>query len=101
MIVLSSVCVTLYAAGLRLGMTGAVKQKVNELNRKVREKKAETAVTYPAQGLSGTAAKGKPFVSSVISVKDSSGTAISGTSGTDGKFNIDVTGYTFPMLIQK
>ncbi|MBI5573821.1 MAG: 6-bladed beta-propeller [Elusimicrobia bacterium] len=34
--------VFLYAAGLRLGMTGAVKQKVKELDKKVREKKAAT-----------------------------------------------------------
>ena len=30
--------VMLYAAGLRLGMTGAVKEKVKELDEKVREK---------------------------------------------------------------
>ncbi|MBI5574289.1 MAG: hypothetical protein HY919_07045 [Elusimicrobia bacterium] len=33
------VCSVLIAAGLRLGMTGAVKQKVKELDKKVREKK--------------------------------------------------------------
>lgn len=38
------VCSVLIAAGLRFGMTGAVKQKVKELDKKVIEKKAEIAV---------------------------------------------------------
>jgi len=39
--------VFLYAAGLRLGMTGAVKQKVKELDEKVREKKAAAKLSTP------------------------------------------------------
>ncbi|MFA5779951.1 MAG: fibronectin type III domain-containing protein [Elusimicrobiota bacterium] len=38
--------VFLYAAGLRLGMTGAVKEKVKELDEKVREKKAATSASF-------------------------------------------------------
>ncbi|MEW6557573.1 MAG: fibronectin type III domain-containing protein [Elusimicrobiota bacterium] len=95
----------LYAAGFRLGMTGAVKEKVKELDKKVREKKAEPAVvtstvTYPSQGLSGTAAKGKPITSATVSVKDSAGLARTATTGTDGKYNVDVTSLTFPMLLK-
>jgi len=36
LIIMWSVCVALYAAGLRFGMTGAVKQKVKELDEKVK-----------------------------------------------------------------
>ncbi|MBI5573349.1 MAG: hypothetical protein HY919_02180 [Elusimicrobia bacterium] len=99
------VCSVLVAAGLRFGMTGAVKQKVKELDEKVREKKAVTTTTpLPAQtpqGLSGTAAKGAAIASKTVLVKDATGyLSATGTTGTDGKFNIDITSMTFPLLLK-
>jgi len=53
------VCSVLIAAGLRFGMTGAVKAKVKELDKKVREKKAATvtatlAITSIKQGVAAS-----------------------------------------------
>lgn len=45
LIVIWSVCVALSAAGLRFGMTGAIKEKVKELDVKVAESKGVTAVS--------------------------------------------------------
>ena len=85
-------------------MTGAVKSKVKELDEKVKEKKATTTTQPPTKlisgSISGTAAKGKPITSATISIKDATGVPKSGTTGTDGKFSIDVTGLTLPLLLK-
>ncbi|MEW6041312.1 MAG: fibronectin type III domain-containing protein, partial [Elusimicrobiota bacterium] len=53
-----------------------------------------------AQSISGTAAKGKPIVSAIISIKDANGTSKSATTDASGKYNADVTGLNFPLLLK-
>ncbi|MDO8733697.1 MAG: ice-binding family protein [Elusimicrobiota bacterium] len=48
------VCSVLFAAGLRFGMPGAVKQKVKELDKKVVEEKERTAADTTAPTVSST-----------------------------------------------
>lgn len=50
--------------------------------------------------LSGTAASGAPLVSVTITVKDALGSTRSGSTGTDGKYSVDVTGMTTPFLLR-
>ncbi|MEW6041553.1 MAG: hypothetical protein AB1633_08535 [Elusimicrobiota bacterium] len=92
----------IYAGGLHFGMTSAVKSKVEELDKKVKEKKAATTttVTPTAQSISGTVAKGKPIISATVTIKDSSGTSKSATTGATGKYTADVTGLNFPLLLK-
>lgn len=90
------ICGVIFAGGLHFGMPSAVKSKVKELDKKVKEKKEE-AITVQ---ISGTAAKGKPIASVTVSIKDANGSPKSGTTGTDGKFTADVTELTFPCLLK-
>ncbi|HAX61225.1 MAG TPA: hypothetical protein DCX95_01500, partial [Elusimicrobia bacterium] len=94
----------LCAAGLRLGMTGAVKEKVKELDKKVREKKAETTVQPPAtqtlQTLSGTAAKGAAIASKAVVAKSTEGYTATGTTDATGKFTVDITSMSLPVLLK-
>ena len=90
-------CSVLSAAGLRFGMTGAVKQKVKELDKKVREKKvAAAAIT-----VSGTAAAGAPIIGTVT-LKDSATpfNTKTVTIAADGKYSVDVTGLTAPFILR-
>ena len=86
-------------AGFNFGMPGAVKSKVKELDEKVRQKKAEISGST-AQSLSGTAAKGKAIASATISIKDADGLSKTATTGTDGKYTVDVKALAFPMLLK-
>lgn len=50
--------------------------------------------------LSGIAASGKPIANVTVSIKDKNGNSKTGTTGTDGKYSIDVTGMTAPFLLK-
>lgn len=50
--------------------------------------------------LSGTAAQGAAIVNATITFKDKNGSTQTATTGTDGKYSIDVTGKTAPFLLQ-
>lgn len=52
------------------------------------------------QKLSGIAAKGAAIVSVTVTVKDKNGLTKTITTGTDGKYEIDVTGMTAPFLLK-
>lgn len=52
------------------------------------------------QTLSGTAAQGAAIASATVTIKDKNGSTITGTTGTDGKYSIDVTGKTAPFLLK-
>ena len=54
----------------------------------------------PAVTLSGTAAVGAPIADADIVAKDRNGTAVNGTTGSDGTFSLDVTGLTAPFLLR-
>ncbi|MDI6794359.1 MAG: fibronectin type III domain-containing protein, partial [bacterium] len=73
--------------GFGLGLPSVIKERVKELDKQ-------------AQNIAGTAAKGAAIALKTISVKDCNGALISGTTGADGKFSINVTGLTFPMLLE-
>jgi hypothetical protein len=59
-----------------------------------------TTPTPTAQTLSGTAARGAAIASVTVTVKDANGNTATGTTGTDGKYSIDVTGMTAPFLLK-
>ncbi|TAK09091.1 MAG: hypothetical protein EPO39_03120, partial [Candidatus Manganitrophaceae bacterium] len=50
--------------------------------------------------LSGTAATGAAVANATITIKDAAGVSKSATTGTDGKYTIDVTGMTAPFLVK-
>lgn len=52
------------------------------------------------QTLSGVAAKGAAIVSVTVTVKDKNGTTKTGTTGSDGKYEVDVAGMTAPFLMR-
>lgn len=56
--------------------------------------------TATTQTLSGTAAQGAAIASATITIKDKNGSTKTVTTGTDGKYTIDVTGKTLPFLLQ-
>ena len=103
-VLILSVCIAipcLIYAGFNLGMTGAVKSQVKELDKKVAEKIAADAAAT-SQQLSGTVARGKPIASAQVVIKDANGNspATSPTTGSDGKYSINLTGLTFPLLLK-
>jgi len=95
---------SLYAAAIQFGMTGAVKQKVKDLDAKVRAKKAETKTTTTTtvvqKYLSGVAAKGNAIASTKLSFKDANGVQKSVVTGTNGTYTIDVSTLTLPIILQ-
>ena len=56
--------------------------------------------TLRSTTLSGTAATGAPIASATIKLKDANGTLTTHTTGTNGKYVIDVAGMTPPFLLQ-
>lgn len=52
------------------------------------------------QTLSGTAAQGAPIANASITIKDKNGSKIIGTTGSDGKYTMNITGKTPPFLLQ-
>lgn len=50
--------------------------------------------------ISGTAAKGAPLAGVTITLKDHNGQSLTTTTGSDGKYSLDVTGLTPPFLVQ-
>lgn len=54
----------------------------------------------PAVVVSGTAATGAAIVSGAITLKCVSGSASTATTGTDGRFTVDVTGVTLPCMLR-
>jgi hypothetical protein len=58
-----------------------------------------SAAVSASTQISGTAASGAPFASATITLKDANGVTKTATAGTDGKFTIDTTGLTAPIVI--
>jgi hypothetical protein len=58
-----------------------------------------SAVVSSSTQISGTAASGAPFASATITLKDANGVTKTATAGADGKFTIDTTGLTAPIVI--
>lgn len=56
--------------------------------------------TSTPASLTGTAATGAPLASATVTVKDSAGTSKAGSTGIDGRYSIDVTGLTPPLLVK-
>jgi len=56
--------------------------------------------TPSAQTLSGTAAEGKPIASATVTIKDKNGNTKTVTTGTDGKYQVDVTNMNVPFLLK-
>ena len=86
-----------WAAGLHLGMTGAVKSKVKELDDKVRQNVAVKKLTAI---VSGTAAGGRPIAAAAVALRDCSGKMQTGTTAADGSFSLDVAELSFPLLLR-
>ncbi|MBI5755878.1 MAG: hypothetical protein HZA12_03045 [Nitrospirae bacterium] len=59
-----------------------------------------TTPTTTTATLSGTAAKGGAIASVTVAIKDKNGSTKTGTTGTDGKYTIDITGMTGPFLLK-
>ncbi|MGO8786575.1 MAG: beta strand repeat-containing protein [Terriglobia bacterium] len=57
-------------------------------------------VTPIASSVSGTAAAGAPIVGATVNLKDSAGNSSTATSGSDGSYTLNTTGFTPPFLIQ-
>lgn len=93
-------------AGFGFGMPGAVKNRVEKLDEKVRDKKdkdkkgQDDVDDVVKKSISGTVAKGEPIVLAAVTLKDSNGSQKSTTTGNNGKYNIDVTDLTLPCMIK-
>jgi len=91
----------LYAGGLHFGLISAVKSQVNELDKAVKAKKdAQAAADFKvAHSIVGTAARGWALSSEVVTIKDSAGVSKSVRTDANGKYFLDFTGLTPPLLI--
>jgi len=74
-------------------------QTVNGANITAVNFTAVTTTTVHNQ-VSGTAAAGTPLANFAITIIDSAGHTSNATTGTDGKFVLDTTGFTPPFLLQ-
>ena len=93
--------VPLSVNALQLGMAGAVKQKVKELDAKIIAKRAADTTTIVApKSLSGVAARGKAIASAKLSFKDANGALKFVVTGADGKYAIDISTLTLPVVLQ-
>lgn len=80
--------------GVNLGMTGAVKNKVKELDKKVRDRVATSLL------VGGTAASGQAIANALVELRACDGRVQTSTTAADGSFQFNAAGYPFPLLLR-
>jgi hypothetical protein len=85
-------------------MAGAVKVKVNDLDKQIEAKRASTVDkennVKPVIKLSGVAARGRAIASTKLSFRGMNGVLASVITDSEGKYTIDISSLTLPILLQ-
>jgi hypothetical protein len=92
---------TVSAGGLATGVASGTTQ-ITAAASGVTSAPDSLQVTTPvtASVVTGTASMGLPIANAVITLKDSAGQSVSGTTASDGTYSLTTTGMTPPFLIQ-